>query len=141
MVTNYQKREDNMTPFIPNSLILYVDDIAVSTAFYRKILIQEPVETFEDFSVFSLTESFILGLQAKHTIEPHAPAHYGGFELCLGDISKEAVDMLYAEWKSNDILILMEPAMLDFGYTFVASDPDGHRLRVCATDTTNIPTI
>lgn len=24
---------------------------------------------------------------------------------------------------------------LPFGYTFVATDPDGHRLRVCATDT------
>lgn len=32
----------------------------------------------------------------------------------------------------------MKPTTLDFGYTFVAIDPDGHRLRVCATDTSNI---
>ncbi len=32
----------------------------------------------------------------------------------------------------------LEPTELAFGYTFVATDPDGHRLRVCATDTTNL---
>ena len=26
--------------------------------------------------------------------------------------------------------ILQEPVQMDFGHTFVASDPDGHRLRV-----------
>jgi len=26
--------------------------------------------------------------------------------------------------------IIQEPVQMDFGYTFVATDPDGHRLRV-----------
>ena len=34
--------------------------------------------------------------------------------------------------------IVLEPTELDFGYTFVAVDPDGHRLRVCATDTSGL---
>lgn len=28
-------------------------------------------------------------------------------------------------------LLGCEPVELDFGYTFAAMDPDGHRLRVC----------
>ena len=48
---------------------------------------------------------------------------------------KDEVDKIYSEWKKFDLKIELEPQMLDFGYTFVAKDPDGHRLRVCATDT------
>ncbi len=35
------------------------------------------------------------------------------------------------------IPMVLEPTVLEFGYTFVATDPDGHRLRVCATDTSS----
>ena len=41
------------------------------------------------------------------------------------------------QWKKLNLKIELEPQMLDFGYTFVANDPDGHRLRVCVTDTSN----
>jgi predicted lactoylglutathione lyase len=132
------KKEADMTPFSPDSIILYVNDVALSTEFYRQILDKDPLETFEDFTVFALTDRMTLGLQAKDAIDPKAPAYLGGFELCLSDVSKTEVDAVYAEWKKRNIAMLLEPTTLAFGYTFVALDPDGHRLRVCATDTTNI---
>lgn len=124
--------------FRPNSLILYVDDVDRSTAFYKDILKADPVETFQDFCVFVLTDSFVVGLQAKHAIDPKPQQGVGGFELSFSNATTEEVDALWAEWKARGIEIVLAPTTLEFGYTFVAADPDGHRLRVCATDTTNI---
>ncbi|MGR7996926.1 VOC family protein [Xanthobacter sp. ZOL 2024] len=98
----------------------------------------DPAQTFKYFSVFALADNFAVGLQSKHTIDPKPPAAFGGFELSFSNATNEQVDDTYREWKSKGINIVLEPTMLDFGYTFVASDPDGHRLRVCATDTTNV---
>lgn len=124
--------------FRANSLILYVDDVDRSTAFYRDILKAEPVETFQDFSVFVLTDGFVVGLQSKHAIDPKPQPAFGGFELSFSDATKEEVDSLYADWTAKGVEMVLEPTTLEFGYTFVAADPDGHRLRVCATDTTNV---
>ena len=59
----------------------------------------------------------------------------GGSELNLSDVEHVDVDRLYAQWKALGIPMILAPTVLEFGYTFVATDPDGHRLRVCATDT------
>lgn len=44
--------------------------------------------------------------------------------------NQEIVDALHAEWLGKGATILMRPTDLDFGRSFVAADPDGHRLRV-----------
>lgn len=124
--------------FRPDSLILYVSDIDVSTKFYKELLNEEPIETFEDFSVFALSDGFVLGLQSKHAIDPKPQPSFGGMELSFGGAAREEVDVFYQDWTEKGISIAMKPTTLAFGYTFVALDPDGHRLRVCATDTTNI---
>ncbi|EEA93928.1 VOC family protein [Pseudovibrio sp. JE062] len=124
--------------FKPNSVILYVDDVEKSTEFYTDVLQSGPIERFQEFSLFSLGEDVTLGLQSAEGIDPKPQPSFGGFELSLSDVSREEVDQVYALWKEKGIPILMEPVDLDFGYTFVATDPDGHRLRVCATDTTNV---
>lgn len=127
-----------MSLFKPNNLILYVQDITLSTQFYQQILQQKPLETFKDFSAFSLDNNFILGLQTKGAITPEADDHLGGLEICMGSVTQEEVNELYKQWKTLNIPILLEPTHLEFGYTFVALDPDGYRLRICATDTSNI---
>ncbi|UHD44127.1 VOC family protein [Aureimonas altamirensis] len=124
--------------FRPSSLILYVDDVNASTAFYKAILDSDPVQTFKDFSVFALTADFVVGLQSKHTIDPKPQSAFGGFEISMSYATNAEVDELYRDWKAKGIVMALEPTTLDFGYTFVATDPDGHRLRVCATDTTNV---
>ncbi|EMO4164299.1 VOC family protein [Morganella morganii] len=124
--------------FKPNSIILYVSDVEKSTRFYTRLLNTEPVEQYSEFSVFALTDDMILGLQAKSGIDPAPQPHIGGTEICMSDVSNREVDEIFRKWSELGVEIIMKPAMLDFGYTFVATDPDGHRLRVCATDTTNI---
>lgn len=127
-----------MPAFSPNSVILYVSDVAASTEFYRSVLGTEPLETFEGFAVFALSDAITLGLQAADQIDPKAEPHIGGSELSLSDVDRETVDQLYAAWTAADVPIALAPTELAFGYTFVATDPDGHRLRVCATDTTGL---
>lgn len=124
--------------FKPNSVILYVEDVEKSTKFYTDVLQSSPIERFQEFSLFSLGDDVTLGLQSAQGIDPKPQPSFGGFELSLSDVSREEVDQVYSLWKEKGILIVLEPTDLDFGYTFVATDPDGHRLRVCATDTTNV---
>jgi predicted enzyme related to lactoylglutathione lyase len=40
------------------------------------------------------------------------------------------VEALHADWQGLGVPIAQPPATLDFGRSFVALDPDGHRLRV-----------
>lgn len=131
----YQLKETKM--FKPNSVIIYVKDANISANFYTKILGQPPIETYPGFAVFLLNDNFVLGIQEAAEITPKAPNHYGGFELSFSDVIKNDVDEIYAVWKKLDVTIELEPQMLEFGYTCVGNDPDGHRLRVCATDTSN----
>ena len=42
------------------------------------------------------------------------------------------VDAVHTDWLSRGLTILQAPTDMDFGRTFVAVDPDGHRLRVFA---------
>ena len=126
-----------MTAFVPNSIILYVSDVEVSTTFYREILGHGPIKTYPGFSVFALSDDVTLGLQAADEIEPAAEPYVGGTELSLSNVKHADVDRLHAQWKALGIPMVLEPTVLEFGYTFVATDPDGHRLRVCATDTSS----
>lgn len=72
--------------FKPNSVIVYVKDVDVSTSFYTKVLGYPPVETYPDFAVFLLNDNFILGLQQKDQITPKTPLHFGGFELSFSNL-------------------------------------------------------
>ncbi len=127
-----------MSTFTPNSIIFYVSDVEASTEFYRTVLGAEPVATFEGFAVFAFSDTVTLGLQAADQIDPKAEPHIGGSELSLSNADRDTVDRLYADWTAWKIPMALEPTELAFGYTFVATDPDGHRLRVCATDTTGL---
>lgn len=120
-----------MTDFAPTSVILYVTDVEASTTFYRQALKKEPIETFDDFAVFALTEDVTIGLQTRDQIDPAATGTPGSVELSMSYATHDDVDQLYQDWTTLGFPIALEPTTLEFGYTFVATDPDGHRLRVC----------
>ncbi|GAA4801633.1 phenazine biosynthesis protein [Corynebacterium canis] len=127
-----------MAVFQPSSVILYVADVDSSIAFYRAALAKEPVEIFEDFALFSLNDQLTLGLQTRSEIDPPAVGAPGSVELSMSYATAQEVDQLFREWSELGFAIVLEPTTLEFGYTFVAADPDGHRLRVCATDTSGL---
>lgn len=114
----------------PNFVILYVDNPPASARFYAGLLGVEPQELSATFALFSLESGLKFGLWSRHTVEPAAQAAGGGAELVFSLASKQQVTALHAAWKGLGLPMAQEPTEMDFGYTFVALDPDGHRLRV-----------
>ena len=114
----------------PNFVILYVDQPLKSSAFYSALLGREPVESAPTFVLFVLENGFKLGLWSRHTVQPAAAAAGGGGEIVFALETPDAVDATHADWSGRGLKILQTPTDLDFGRTFVALDPDNHRLRV-----------
>ncbi|MBZ9761845.1 VOC family protein [Mesorhizobium sp. CA8] len=114
----------------PNFVILYVDSPEKSGAFYASLLGREPVESSPTFVMFVLDKGFKLGLWSRHTVEPAAAAAGGGSELVIAAADAGDVDATHTDWAGRGLNILQAPTDMDFGRTFVALDPDNHRLRV-----------
>jgi catechol 2,3-dioxygenase-like lactoylglutathione lyase family enzyme len=118
----------------PNFFILYVDNPVKSAVFFQDLLGSAPVESSPTFAMFALGSGVMLGLWSRHTVEPAARGTGGGHEVCFAVDGKARVDALYADWGKRGLTISQAPVELDFGYTFVALDPDQHRLRVFAAN-------
>lgn len=116
----------------PNFLLLYVANPTASAAFYADLLGSQAVEASPTFAMFALDNGMMLGLWARETVEPKAAAEAGGSELAFAMEDDAAVEARYAEWEAQGIVIAQMPTRMDFGFTFVGLDPDGHRLRVFA---------
>ena len=69
----------------------------------------------------------MLGLWSRETALPQVTAQPGASEIAFGE---EDVDAVYAKWVGLGVPMAQSPIDLDFGRSFVALDPDGHRIRV-----------
>jgi predicted lactoylglutathione lyase len=114
----------------PNFVLLYVTEPARSAEFYASLLGRQPVENSPAFAMFVLDNGFKLGLWQRSDVRPPADGAPGASELVFAAESDSEVDDLFAEWTHNGVVIAQNPERLEFGYTFVGLDPDGHRLRV-----------
>jgi len=114
-----------------NFVLLYVDDPPASAAFYADLLGRPPIETSPTFAMLPLRDDIVLGLWARRTVEPTATPSGGG-EVAFTVADADAVRATHADWRKRGLQIAQAPAAMDFGTTFVALDPDGHRLRVFA---------
>lgn len=116
-----------------NHLLLYVADARQSCRFYAELLSLQPVEAQDTFCMFRLPSGVMLGLWGAAGVQPAATPP-GGFELGFAVASRDEVDALHGQWQARGIRMLQPPTAMDFGYTFTACDPDGHRLRVYAPE-------
>ncbi|WLH83320.1 VOC family protein [Pseudomonas sp. FP2338] len=114
---------------VAHYFLLYVDSPATSANFYSRLLGKPPVELNPTFALFILDNGVKLGLWSRHTVEPAAHLTGGGGEFGFSLADPAAVDALHAQWVERGATIIQSPTHLDFGYTFVAEDLDGHRLR------------
>ncbi len=114
----------------PNFVILYVKSAVTSAAFYESLLDRKPIQTAPDFAMFRTDTGLLLGLWTRDTVEPAAALAGGGAELCIPVLNIEELEAVYVAWQQRKLPILQPPTEMDFGRTFVAADPDGHRLRV-----------
>jgi catechol 2,3-dioxygenase-like lactoylglutathione lyase family enzyme len=119
-------------------LLLYVNDPAASARFYAALLEQEPIEAHPGFVLFVLPSGLALGLWRRSEVTPPAPVAgeraEPGAELGFKVADAAAVDATCAAWRARGAEIVAPPVDLDFGRSFVACDPDGHRLRVFAAN-------
>jgi catechol 2,3-dioxygenase-like lactoylglutathione lyase family enzyme len=114
----------------PNFVILYVASPPASAAFYADLLGRPPVESSPTFAMFALASGVMLGLWSRDTVLPAATGLAGSGELAFALDHADAVHAVHADWSKRGLQIVQPPIDLDFGRTFVALDPDGHRLRV-----------
>jgi predicted enzyme related to lactoylglutathione lyase len=111
-----------------NYLLVAVARPLASAELYSQILGVAPVERAETFVLYVLPSGLKLGLWARGDMQP-TPLPAGGVEICFSEKDDDAVRASYAAWKALGLPIVQEPTRMDFGFTFVAVDPDGHRLR------------
>ncbi len=112
-------------------IVLYVKDVAISAAFYRDLLGAVPVESSATFAMFPMPP-VMLGLWARTEVKPEASGSPGALEIDFRVADAQAVRDTHAEWVKKGLTIVQAPVELDFGFTFMAVDPDGHKLRVMA---------
>jgi len=115
----------------PNFILAYVADAPKSAALYSKLLDAQPVESSPNWAMFALPNGLALGLWARHEVEPRATLP-GGSEIGFPVADNNAVLSTRDAWEEFGLKIIQEPVQMDFGFTFTAADPDGHRLRVFA---------
>ena len=111
-------------------VLLYVENPQTSASFYADLFGRPVIESSPTFAMLPLSEGVMLGLWSRKTVEPAAAAQPGAAEVAFTVENAAAVEAVFADWKKRGLIILQEPVRMDFGTTFVASDPDGHRLRV-----------
>jgi len=114
----------------PNLIILYVEHPLASAAFYNTLLERPVVESSPTFALLALDGGLMLGLWERGGVEPAVDAAAGTSEIVFTAADPAAVDAWHADWRARGLTILQAPTAMDFGYTFTAADPDGHRLRV-----------
>ncbi|EHL29761.1 VOC family protein [Legionella drancourtii] len=114
----------------PSTIVLYVDNLAVSSKFYQDLLGIRPEEASPTFHTFTLSNGMNFALKVKHMIETPSEGKNGNNELAFTLDNNQKVDELFTEWQDKEINIILPPSIVPYGYTFVALDPDGNRLRV-----------
>lgn len=114
----------------PNFFIIYVDKPLDSAAFYAQLLGQEPIESSPTFAMFALKSGLMLAMWSKHTVAPEAQHTGGGSEIAFALENRAAVEDTFTAWTAQKLQIAQDLTDMEFGYTFVALDPDCHRLRV-----------
>lgn len=118
-----------MTDF--SFVLLYVENPVASAAFYENLLGRPPVESAPTFAMLPLNKNVMLGLWLRQNVKPGATPP-GGSEIAFTVANADAVRATHEAWCERGLRIAQEPTAMDFGHTFVALDPDGHRLRVFA---------
>ena len=112
-----------------NFVLLYVDNVAASAAFYAQVFGRPTAESSPTFAMIPAAPGVLLGLWRRDGVAPAANAPGGG-ELAITVDSEAEVAVTMARWRTFGARVVQPPTQMDFGFTAVALDPDGHRLRV-----------
>jgi predicted enzyme related to lactoylglutathione lyase len=116
-----------------NLVVLYVEDAQASSTFYQTLLGCPVAQSSPKFVLLPLGNGTRLGLWQKDAVEPPSASQAGSSEISWAAANEEDVRATFEAWTKRGARIALPPTAMPFGHTFVALDPDGHRLRVLAT--------
>jgi predicted enzyme related to lactoylglutathione lyase len=125
----HQQQENAMSNL--NFILLYVENPRKSAELYSKLLGAQPADASDDFVMYALPSGLMVGLWANRDVQP-AATKPGGSEVSFTEQDDDAVRATHGAWTKLGLDIIQPPTKMDFGLTFTARDPDGHRLRVFA---------
>jgi predicted enzyme related to lactoylglutathione lyase len=118
----------------PNLVLLYVKDPLHSAAFYEKLFQQAPEAKFPTYASFAFANGLHVGLwsTAAKNFVSGGSGHRSELAFMLDN--EQQVRDLHDTWHKQGVVIEQALHKAVFGLTFVATDPDGHRIRVCLPD-------
>lgn len=122
-----------------NLVVLYVDDAQASSTFYQTLLERPVAQSSVKFVVLPLGNGVMLGLWQRDAVEPPSTSQAGSSEISWTVANVDTVRATYETWTTRNVRIAQPPTAMPFGHTFVALDPDGHRLRVLAPTAQGAP--
>ncbi len=117
-----------------NQLILYVEDIEKSRLFYQALLEIKPLAIHPNYVAFMLPSGLLFSLWSSSAVNYVSGGTGHRFELSFMVKTEQEIHDIKKRWQSLNITIEQDIAKATFGLTFVALDPDGHRMRVCLID-------
>ncbi len=118
----------------PNLILLYVEDPTTSAAFYEKLFETGPEASFPTYASFSFPNGLSVGLWSTQAKDFASGGSGHRSELAFMVPDDGAVRRLHDRWVDAGVTIEQPLHDAVFGLTFVATDPDGHRIRVCTPD-------
>lgn len=119
---------------MPNLLLLYVEDPSKSALFYEDLFELKPVANFPTYVAFAFENGFNIGLWSIHAKNFVSKGEGSKMELAFMVESEFKVREFYEKCEKMNVKIEQGLHHAVFGLTFVALDPDGHRIRVCIPD-------
>jgi hypothetical protein len=126
--------EGNLIMHSPNLLIFYVKDPQESAKFYEKIFEKKPVDFYPTWATFTFDNGLCFGLWSTKAKDFVSDGRGHRSELSFMINEEQEVRDLCNKWKTCGVIIEQDLHEAVFGLTFVALDPDGHRIRVCMPD-------
>lgn len=118
----------------PNLLLFYVENPPLSALFYEKIFSVKPVVSFPTYVAFSFETGLTFSLWSKQAKNFVSGGTGHRCELAFMVKDEDRVRSLREQWENLGVVIEQDLCSAIFGLTFVALDPDGHRIRVCIAD-------
>lgn len=116
-----------------NFVLLHVADPVASASFYSGLLGKAVINSGPSFAMLPLSEAVQLGFWLSSEADPSGAGRPGASEISFEVANVPELAQLHADWEAMGLPILLKPVAMPFGHTFVAADPDGHRIRVVAS--------
>ncbi len=118
----------------PNLFLLYVKNPEKSCDFYENLLDRKAQSVFPSYVSFLLDNGVALGLWSTDAKDYKSGGSGHRSEVAFLVETEAQVKNLHQQWTAEGVCIEQPLHHAVFGLTFVALDPDGHRLRVCMPD-------